>query len=313
MLQQTQVITVLPYYARFLARFPTLESLAQAPEQDVLKLWAGLGYYSRARNLHRGADYLVKNHGGKFPKDRQTLLTVPGIGPYTAGAILSIAFDLPEAIVDGNVQRVFSRYYRLEAQLESKQGREFFWETAAKWVERAASPRLFNQALMELGATLCSKANPHCALCPLTLSCKARKSGVQALYPIRKARRPMETLWWGPLVYRKGEKVLLELNGPGEWWTGLWDFPHVAASSEPELRTQVHQRASEEPRVRLEGELDRQQHTVTHHRIHVSPFVLRWNGKTSSSGKRVWVSADEARKLPLSSLAEKVLRSLAAN
>jgi A/G-specific adenine glycosylase len=153
MLQQTQVETVLFYYHRFLKRFPTLKSLAESQEQEVLTLWSGLGYYRRARNLRKGAQYLFSLRG-EFPRTREEILAVPGIGPYTAGAILSIAFDLPEALVDGNVQRVFARYFGFREPIQSSKAQKFFWAKADLWVKTAVSPRIHNQALMELGSLI---------------------------------------------------------------------------------------------------------------------------------------------------------------
>ena len=291
MLQQTQVSVVLGYYARFLAAFPTVGALAAAREPAVLSLWSGLGYYSRARNLHRGAKYLVANHKGNFPKTRGEILAVPGIGPYTAGAVLSIAFDLKEALVDGNVQRVFARFYAVEDLLESKPAREFFWEKASEWVNASDSPRVFNQALMELGAMVCTKANPRCGSCPLAGGCRANAAGTQAQYPKRKARRKAIQLSWNALVHEKAGKLLMVQNKPGDWWHGLWDFPREEASLKPPVGFA----------------LSVQQHTVTHHRIHVAPIVLGWKGPTRSTPRRKWVTAEQARQLPLSSLAKKIL------
>ncbi len=298
MLQQTQVVTAIPYFEKFMERFPTPAALASANLSEVLVLWSGLGYYSRARNLHRGAQYLMEMHEGRFPTERKEALAVPGVGPYTAGAVLSIAYNLPEAIVDGNVQRVFSRFFALRDSLESKQAHTFFWNKAALWVEASANPREFNQGLMELGATVCTKAQPRCEACPLSEGCEAKRAGEQLRYPVRKARRKAEHLFWASLVHQKKDKILLKQNGDGEWWPGLWDFPHLEGKSAEGLIKTV------EGRKHFKA-LDPEVHTVTHHRIHVFPYVVRSRKKEKGD----WVTLGEDRGLPISDLSKKLLSS----
>jgi A/G-specific adenine glycosylase len=309
MLQQTQVAAVIPFYERFLTRFPDMRALAEADEQEVLTYWSGLGYYSRARNLRRGAQYVLAEHSGVFPRTREQALAIPGVGPYTAGAILSIAYDLAEPLVDGNVQRVFARYFAFEALLESKQGREFFWSKAREWVDAAHAPRFFNQALMELGATVCTKASPKCLQCPLMKSCAAYRLGSQADFPKRKPRRAAEKLWWASLVQENAGRVLLVQNAEGDWWQGLWDFPRLAAPAQDAVESAARGHLKSEAHLKWERILPAQEHTVTHHRIHVSPIVLRWSGKTRSGKTERWVSPQEAAALPLSALAKKILSS----
>lgn len=310
MLQQTQVATVLPYYERFLEHFPSLEALARSEEQEVLRHWSGLGYYSRAKNLRQGAQFLVDKYGGKFPRTREKILEVPGIGPYTAGAVLSIAFDLPEALVDGNVQRVLARYYAFSPLLESKEAKFFFWSKAQEWVERAESPRVFNQALMELGATVCTKAQPKCGTCPLAPGCLAFQQDRPQEFPKRKPRKAAKKLWWGSLVQEKEGRFLLTQNEKNTWWAGLWDFPRVEDSSTESVDKRIHRHIKAAKNLQLRKALPLQEHTVTHHRILVAPYLIHWKGKTPHSGNQRWVTFDEAQQLPLSSLARKILNSL---
>ena len=301
MLQQTQVATVIPYYHRFLKALPTLRALAEAPIETVLSLWSGLGYYSRARNLQKGAQYLVEKFDGEFPRTRAEIEEVPGIGPYTAGAILSIAFDLPEALVDGNVQRVFARYFGIQTEIEKKETQALFWKHAADWVKRAESPRVLNQALMELGAMICTKGSPRCDLCPLAKTCVALAQGLQDELPRRKARRKAVDLWWQGFVVEKSGKIFLRKNREGEWWTDLWDFPTIAVESA---------KAWEKPPTFRARPLATQKHTVTHHRIHVAPYhVPHGGGLPLALEAGRWFSVEETRKLPLSSLARKVLEA----
>jgi len=301
MLQQTQVATVIPYYHRFLKELPTLEALAAAPTEKVLQLWSGLGYYSRARNLQKGAQYLVEKYAGKFPRMREEIEEVPGIGPYTAGAILSIAFDLPEALVDGNVQRVFARYFGIQAEIEQRETQRLFWQHAATWVKAAEAPRVLNQALMELGAMICTKGTPKCDLCPLAQTCVARAKGWQEELPRRKARRKAVDLWWQGFVVEKKGKIFLRQNQKGEWWTDLWDFP---------TRPLTSREVWEKPPAFEARRLAPQKHTVTHHRIHIAPYHHAVSRKPPFElGPGRWVSVEEAQNLPLSSLARKVLQA----
>jgi len=340
MLQQTQVTTVIPYFHRFLAQFPTVQSLANADEPPVLAAWSGLGYYSRARNLHRGAKYLVEKHRGIFPRTHDEILRVPGIGPYTAGAVLSIAFDLPEPLVDGNVQRVFARFFGLRESLQLGSSREKFWNWARQGVERSKSPRVFNQALMELGATICIKQNPRCASCPISDGCVAYEKNWQTELPLKKVRPPTVNLHWLGIVLESKGKVFLHQNRKGEWWADLWDIPRIALNTEkpPALEANVGSILRSRSDVTRWRELGRQRHHVTHHKINVSPFVLHL--KKPDEGKGLirdlalisqghngvaepgvrertralheidgrWFSREELENLPLSSLVRKVLK-----
>jgi A/G-specific adenine glycosylase len=302
MLQQTTVAAVIPYYHRFLEAFPTLKDLACAPEERVLALWSGLGYYSRARNLQKGAKYILENFEGQFPKTRDEILKVPGIGPYTAGAILSIAFDLKEPLVDGNVQRVFARVLAIDKPIEERAVQKRFWEEAKLWVNKAESPRVLNQAIMELGATICTKAKPACLLCPIRQDCKAFQTGRELELPVRRPKRkPVELNWLG-LVYENKGRLWLRQNKPEEWWHGLWDFPRENMERLEELRKKHSQ-------VRL---LQRHKHTVTHHKIQLQPVRISLSSlkKTPPSKEGRWFSQTELESLPVSSLTRKVLNHL---
>jgi len=231
MLQQTQVATVIPYFYRFLQEFPSVFDLADAPLESVLRLWAGLGYYSRARNLHRGAQALAVRlrEGLGFPKTRDEWLEIPGVGPYTAGAICSIAFNLPEPLVDGNVVRVLSRMHALET-LDSKKSE--IWELATRWVRTpGAVPRILNQALMELGARVCRPGQPDCSACPVRGFCRGKKDPTR--YPPKKKRaeslQVRESKWILLRKRNRGSEVLLLQNQKGRWREGLWDFPDSAS------------------------------------------------------------------------------------
>lgn len=306
MLQQTQVLVVIPYYERFLKRFPTLKSLALAPENDVLQHWSGLGYYSRARNLQKGARYIQEKHGAVFPRLKEELLEVPGIGPYTAGAVLSIAFDLPVPIVDGNVMRVFARFFGWDKEIEKKESSAFFWKKANEWVLQSHSPGKLNQALMELGATVCTKASPQCGRCPIQKGCVASEKEIQSELPKRLERRKPVSKFFLTTVQKHREKYLVHQNQKGEWWYGLWDFPRAEMKNQATLKKEIG-RLKDKLAANFEKELSHQKHTVTHHRLHVVPVLLK-APKTTQAGK--WVTLDQMKALPLSSLAQKIVSSL---
>ncbi len=230
MLQQTQVATVIPYYEKFLAKFPTVGAMAAAEQDDVLKLWAGLGYYSRARNLHRGAQTIVERFAGKMPETPELIREIPGIGDYTAGAILSIAFSLPEALVDGNVARVLSRVLLLDGDWRAGDGKRAVWDAARKLIAEAHAAKInpgdFNQALMELGATICMPRSPMCSACPIASACAARKEGLQGEYPKLKERAASPEWKLGAWIVRDDEgRILFAQRGREGLFGGLWELP----------------------------------------------------------------------------------------
>ena len=300
MLQQTQATAVIPYYERFLTAFPSVSALALAEQSSVLGLWAGLGYYSRARNLRTAAIFVMEKWDGRFPTDRKQMLEIPGVGPYTAGAILSIAFDLAVPIVDGNVERVFSRFFGIRHPIDSPKVQKKLWTLAEDWVHKAKSPRNLNQALMELGALVCRKSAPKCRLCPISENCFARKRQIQHKLPIRKRGPSVKRLRWTTFVIVHRGKYLVRQNCRGEWWKDLWDFPRIEAAP------------SQLPKFAKDPiPLSKQKHTVTHHRIEVTPWLVpvrkRPPGKLWAGR---WVSHVELRRLPMSSLARKILTNL---
>jgi A/G-specific adenine glycosylase len=272
MLQQTQVETALPYYERFIRELPSLESLAQADEQHVLTLWAGLGYYRRARNLMEAAKAVVRDHGGQIPSDYDALLALPGVGQYMAGAILSIAFNKPYPVVDGNVRRVLSRIYGW-----TEENPKALWDAAARMVE-AAEPRMINQAIMELGAKICSFRSPRCLICPVQASCAAFRTGMQDQIPPVKKRPATVHVHLFAVVYTKGDHYLMKAVD------GMWEFPMLA----------------ELPGGSFE-KIGQCRHTITHHRIDVSVY----RGKIKRDGFE-WKDADT---IPISSLTRKILIS----
>ena len=238
-LQQTRVNQGLDYYLRFTERWPGLQELAAATEEEVLKQWQGLGYYSRARNLHRCARELVERHGGDFPKDYKQLLALPGVGPYTAAAIASIAFDLPHAVVDGNVYRVLARLYDIDTPINRNEGTALFADLADRLLDRV-HPGRHNQALMEFGALHCLPQHPDCLECPLAAACLARAHGTVALRPAKEPKPAVRTRHFHYLVLQTPDhSVYLRKREGNDIWKNLYDFPCIESDAPIDTETLV--------------------------------------------------------------------------
>ena len=224
MLQQTRVEAVIPYFLRWMEQFPTLKSLADAPEQEVLKTWEGLGYYSRARNLQRAALQVFQEFHGQLPADAHSLALLPGIGRYTAGAIASIAFGLDEPALDGNIRRVLSRLFDLRLPARSPEGERRLWELARQHLP-AGQAGDYNQALMDLGATICSPHSPHCAECPLENLCQAHALGLEEERPITLKRQPIPHYLVTAAIITRAETILIAHRPAHGLLGGMWEFP----------------------------------------------------------------------------------------
>lgn len=279
MLQQTQVATVIPYLQRWLERFPTVEALATADQADVLKAWEGLGYYSRARNLHKAARIIVEQHGGRLPAERRALLALPGIGRYTAGAILSIAFGQRAAVLDGNVRRVLARVYDVAGEIGKSSTETQLWHLAEGLVA-AVEPRQagpLNEALMDLGATVCLPQGPRCLLCPLHAACLARQRGTQEERPVRPARKPLPHFDVTAAVLRRPgqpEQFLIAQRPPEGMLGGLWEFPGGKRHAGETLADCLRREMQEELGVEVEvgRPVTSVKHAYTHFRITLHAF-----------------------------------------
>ncbi|OLN27811.1 A/G-specific adenine glycosylase [Desulfosporosinus metallidurans] len=238
MLQQTQVKTVIPYYEQFLQRFPSVVQLATASLEDVLTVWSGLGYYSRARRMWEGARYMCDQRGGKMPQDYDSLLLVPGIGKYTAGAIASIAFGQRVAAIDGNVLRVVSRLLAWPEPVETVRSHRHFGELLGKW-QPAVQPGDFNQALMELGAMICTPKNPDCGGCPLAFVCEGYLQDDVFLYPVKKPKSQRQVVTRLTFVLRRGDQVYLQKRPSHGLLADLWEFPGVELSQGNDLKESI--------------------------------------------------------------------------
>ena len=290
MLQQTRVVAVLPYYERFLARFPDTNALATAPQEEVLRLWSGLGYYSRARNLQQAAQQIVAKHNGAFPQQEEDVLALPGIGRYTASAILSIAFGAHHAVLDGNVARVLARLFAIRGDLRESKRWQALQMSAAELLD-GKSPGDWNQAMMELGATLCTPRAPQCLICPVAKFCRARKLGIaEALPAVRRKRATVDiTLATAVLLDELGRTLLLPSSNVGTKSTTpsevatlvskMWHFPTLAVRQNPVAELQAFLKKllaakSTEKQLQLEP-LRRVRHTVTYRNIFVHSFLVR--------------------------------------
>jgi A/G-specific adenine glycosylase len=304
MLQQTQVATVIPYFLRFIARFPAIADLARAPEQEVLRMWQGLGYYSRARNLRRCAQQVANEFGGRLPAEVQVLRTLPGIGRYTAGAISSIAFERRAPIVDGNVSRVLCRLDRVETDPRTVGTIGRLWTRAGELVpnERVGD---FNSALMELGAVVCVPRNPQCLLCPVREHCQALAAGVQDQIPRPRKSRPAPVLKRRTFCIRRGDTWLIEQRPARGRWAGMWQFVTVEGAAQS--------RGAREPSacdalpisVTRLARLGSVSHGLTHRRYEFEVYrcdaAAARNRPVASphDQPRRWVTLDELSRYPL--------------
>ena len=233
-LQQTRIAQGMDYYLRFVARFPDVGALAAADEDEVLKLWQGLGYYSRARNLHAAARQVVERYGGRFPAAYADVRSLKGVGDYTAAAVCSIAYDAPCAVVDGNVYRVLSRLFDLDLAIDTAEGRKAFAALADEQLDRRR-PARYNQAIMDFGAIQCTPASPRCEACPLSESCLALAAGTVADRPVKRGKTRVRDRWFNYLHVASGDRVLLHRREGRDIWQGLYEFPLIETDAPVEF------------------------------------------------------------------------------
>ncbi|MBI4399099.1 MAG: A/G-specific adenine glycosylase [Candidatus Omnitrophica bacterium] len=308
MLQQTRVDTVIPYFKRWMKRFPTMQSLAKAGEEEVLKHWEGLGYYSRARNLHRAAKQIASS-GTKFPDSKEALLALPGIGKYTAGAILSIAFDQREPLVDGNVFRVFARLFNIHSDIEALSTRKKIWGLASAFVPEK-NPGDFNQALMELGAAICVPGAPRCLLCPVRSLCEGFQQSDPSRLPVFKVKKKIEPFSGWMFLAEHNGRYLIQKRPEGQVMGGLWEFPSKmeGALETPEKLVWRHLKlrgdAQELPgKIKAAFTKFRGDYRIAHIR-------LKNLGMRKTQVHEQWILPQEAGKYTFSAPSRKLLRLL---
>jgi A/G-specific adenine glycosylase len=309
MLQQTQTVKVREYYERFLERFPDIGTLAQAPLDEVLKAWEGMGYYARARNLHRAATHVVDHFRGHLPRDYEKLLSIPGIGPYTAAAVASITFNLDHAVVDGNVERVLCRWFKIQAPPKSSGGKKIL-RALAQWILPSGKARDWNQALMELGALICAPRRPQCQVCVAAKSCRARQElDDPAQLPLKSPRRALPHhhlavgLVWNPGLPAKDKtgyrgKLLIDQRPNHGLLGGLWEFPggKIENGETPAaaLRREIRQALGVE--IEVADYFTSVEHAYTHLRVTLHVYHCRYqSGEPQALGCQNWRWIEPAR------------------
>lgn len=321
MLQQTRVEAVIPYFERWMRLFPTVQDLAGASEQQVLNAWEGLGYYSRARNLHKAAKIVVEQHGGALPRDLKALRALPGIGRYSVGAIASIAFGMDEPTLDGNLRRVFARLFDVSQPADSPAGEKILWDLAADHLPEGQAGD-YNQALMDLGATICLPKNPRCLLCPLMGICQARIKGIQEQRPVLQPKKetPHFIHAAGVIVRRMGREasppgdhspnmeVLLSKRPSQGLLGGMWEFPNGRVDGDPAEGLESALEAGYGLKVRRGEALGIVQHAYTHFRVTVYAFHCELLATPVQEGLK-WVKLDEVEDYPMGKVDRQIARA----
>jgi len=315
MLQQTQVKTAIPYYHRFLSRFPDVVRLAKADEQSVLKAWEGLGYYSRARNMHKASRLIVDQLSGQLPVDWSGMRQLPGVGDYIAAAVLSIAHGEPFAVVDGNVKRVLARLFRVEVPVNRVADHAVYQSRADQLLD-TADPGRHNQALMELGAVVCTPKQPDCSQCPIGRFCGAMQAGEVYLYPLRVASRRIPKKKHVSGIVMKNGRLLLTRRPVHGLLAGLWEFPGGLADGNEALPSTCVESIAETTglKVAVDRKLVTVHHTYTHFKLQMEVYLCRWlSGKVCLKGPAAfrWVSMETLSQFPLHKAVHKALPALA--
>ena len=317
MLQQTRIAAVLPYYDRFLSHFPSVEALARAPQDEVLRLWSGLGYYSRARNLQQAAKEIVERHRGEFPRTLDEAHALPGIGTYTAAAVLSIAYDVPLAVLDGNVARVLARLYAIRGDLRAPRRWNRLREIAQDMLA-PKSPGDWNQALMELGETVCTPQNPRCAACPISRFCRARAEGLTATIPAPRRKPASVKIRIAAAILRdpRGRTILVRDPGAHDHvlFSRMWQFPAVEVARHAAAELEKHVRAIlklDSAPLQLEA-LPVARHGVTFRNITLLPFLARVPELPRMPRTRI-LAFDRIPQLPISSATRKIAAAAASH
>ena len=297
MLQQTRVETVIPYFEKWMKLFPDISSLANASERDVLNAWEGLGYYSRARNLHKAAKMVASQFSGQLPRDLTELRTLPGIGRYTVGAIASISFKMDEPTLDGNLRRVFSRLYDITEFADSPVGEKILWDLAAQNLPKGKAGD-YNQALMDLGATICLPKNPRCLLCPLMELCKARENGTQELRPVLKPKKSVPQYIHVAAVIVERGRVLLSQRPADGLLGGMWEFPNARIDGDPAKALVKGLKVATQLQVKKKEALQVVEHAYSHFKVTVHPFLCEKVSIPKNKNLK-WVKLDELEDYPM--------------
>lgn len=309
MLQQTRVETVIPYFEKWMKLFPTINVLASASEQEVLNAWEGLGYYSRARNLHKAAKVIAEKFNGELPRNLDDLRSLPGIGRYTVGAIASMAFGMDEPALDGNLRRVYARLFDVTEFADSPSGEKILWDLAAKNLPKGYAGD-YNQALMDLGATICLPKNPRCLLCPLMSLCKARENGTQESRPVMKPKKQIPHHTHAAAVIVKRGRVLLSQRPADGLLGGMWEFPNARVEEKnPAKELTKALKMATSINVKRGGELGIVEHAYSH--FHVTVHAFRCDAISIPKKDNLkWVKLDELEDYPMGKVDRQIARKI---
>jgi len=306
MLQQTQVTTVIPYYQKFMKSFPNVKALAAAPLDEVLHHWTGLGYYARARNLHKCAQMVMNEHAGRFPKNLEQLIALPGIGRSTAGAIGSISMGLASSILDGNVKRVLARFHAIEGWPGAKKVMDDMWLVAERYtpIERTAD---YTQAMMDLGATLCSRSKPKCEICPLVAQCEAYELNRVKDFPFSKPKKDKPVKSTRMIMIEHEGEILLRQQPSSGLWGGLWIFPQQDLQDDVLAHPQL-----QNCQVKKVHRSDAFRHTFSHYHLDIHPVRVTINAKVDQIGEAsiLWYNLKQPASVGLAAPVKKLLEAL---
>jgi A/G-specific adenine glycosylase len=314
MLQQTRVEAVIPYFEKWMRLFPTVQALATASEQDVLNAWEGLGYYSRARNLHKAAKIVVDQYNGELPRDLDELRKLPGIGRYTLGAIASIAFGMDVSALDGNIKRVYARLFDVDVPVDSTAGEKILWQLADKNLPKGHAGD-YNQALMDLGATICVPKNPRCLICPVMKLCEARQNGTQNLRPVKMPKKDVPHYVHAAAVIIERNKVLLAQRPSQGLLGGMWEFPNGRVNGDPAaelpkaLKTGYHLRLrlKGSPTTRKKEALGTVEHGYSHFSVTVHVFPCELVSMPQET-KLKWASLNKLDAFPMGKIDRQIAK-----
>ncbi|UPQ87701.1 A/G-specific adenine glycosylase [Vibrio sinaloensis] len=309
MLQQTQVATVIPYYERFLERFPTVVDLANAEQDEVLHLWTGLGYYARARNLHKAAKIVAEQFNGEFPRDIEQMNALPGIGRSTAAAVLSSVYKQPHAILDGNVKRTLARCFAVQGWPGQKKVENQLWHYAEQHTPTRDVDK-YNQAMMDMGAMVCTRSKPKCGLCPVASLCQANKQGNPLDYPGKKPKKekPVKETWFAMLHYQG--QVWLEQRPQSGIWGGLFCFPE---HPDAELNDLLQHRGITDVHINQQSQLIAFRHTFSHYHLDITPILVDLSKQPDvvmEASKGLWYNLSQPEAIGLAAPVKQLLQSL---